>query len=266
MRKNILRKEQHSFCTAVRFAVWLCFIATGVMVSRAEEPADGFSTVFSVPPFQIGEFALEANGWTAVGPLATAEDEYQRSKWAPVIAEIPMNGSKTALVVPSHGIIKYFQDNLQGRVRVTSVMQVGPNASSELTISLLFGKRAIIDFGCESRKNSKQEGFFYRLFGVPSLNIEGTEPKTIVPLEDIVPWESYTFVVEVDIDAQTLDIRIMGKKPDGSPLDIVVKDIQLPFLTDTRIEHNVSGIRLVGSGSMDVPGIFLESLEVRNAP
>lgn len=263
---NTFIKLQSMLLVASRLFIRLLLVVTGMLTAQAQEITNGFSTVFSVPPFQVGEFPLEANGWTAVGPLANAEDEYQRSRWAPVIAEVPMNGSKTALVVPSHGIIKYLQDELQGRVRVTSVMQIGPNASAELCISLLFGKRALIDFGCETRKNLKREGFYYQINGVPSLNIEALESKTIIPLENIVPWEPYTFVVEVDIDAQIFDLRIMGKKPDGSPLDVVEKGIPLDFLTDTHIERKVSGVRLVGSGSVEIPGIFLESLEVGSAP
>lgn len=263
---NNITQRQRWFPVSSQLVIWLLFVSAGAVTAQAEAPADGFSTVFSVPPFQVGEFALEANGWSAVGPLADPKNEHQHSKWAPVIAEMPGDGSKTALVVPSHGIIKSTAGKLQGRVRITAVVQIGLYASANLCLSPLFGKRALLDYGYDSKSNSKEKGFYYKISGMPTLGIEGQDPKTIVPQEDIIPWEPYTLVLEVDLESDTFEVRVTGKRSDGTPLDAVVKDIPIPVLADSHIERNVSGVRLVGSDDVENPGIFLESLEVRAAP
>lgn len=259
---NIIAKRQFCFPASPRLIALLLFVIAGVLTAQAEEASNGFSTVFADPPFKVGESVLETGGWYAVGPLTWPENEHRLLKMTPVIAEIPGDGSKTAVIIPSYGIEKRFPEKLQGRVRITSVLQIGPDGSATIYFSPLIGNRLLVNYGC----SAKNEGFYYEIPEQSGLGIEGEKPRTIVPPQDITAWEPYTLVMEMNLDADTFDLHITGKKSDGSPLDAVMKDIPLPLPGGIKMERNVSGIRLVGSDNVQKPNIFLESLEVRSAP
>lgn len=234
--------------------MWILSGTAGVLPLQADDKSlEGFSTVFSVPPFKQGESVIGIDGWEACGPLT--KQAGQDPEKAPVIVTLPNDNSKTALFIPSWGIEKRFQEKLLGRSRITVVLSVLPGRG-QIAFHPVFGFRLYMSFGYDG------SGVYYNIPAAPDAGVEIPRRETLVPAKEFAEGESLTIVLELDFDALTFAMRVNGKSVDGSPIDVSVKDLSLSPQIDPR-NFNLAGIVVAGAGQIEGHAVFLESLSLR---
>lgn len=240
-------------------------IALGLISGQAgaAEAGGGFTTVFSVPPFKVGETVLGIDDWTA-GTKSTEERPETVT-----VESLAGGDQKTGLLVQSYGIDKRLSDTLAGQVRVTAVFNFNEFGLGRLIIAPMMGGRIdVFDFGylADAKElDPNKSGFSYLAQSADEnpddANAAPRPRQMLVPRSDLIEGQPYTLTADIDFAMQTVTISVTGKKADGTALQVSVPDVS--FLGRWN-PQSLTGVRILGGGSADSARILLESISAKS--
>lgn len=227
------------------------------VIAQESEENTGFSTTFSVPPFQVGEMVNGMDGWEVISNAA-------ENPQTAMVDYLPNSDSQTGLRLSSYGVEKKTPRRLEGQVRLAAVLNFEELRGGHLMLIPILAHRVdIISLGYDARPDAPDNAGIICITQIPdelSEKLTPTQTRLIVPRADLVEGEPYVITADLDLDTQVMSLSVSGKKNGGGNLDVKVAGISFSGKWSTKW---LSGLRVVGGGAPNAAPVLLESASVK---
>lgn len=252
IQRGVLRGMSASVALVVSMMTFGLFSSQ----AGAQEAEDGFTTIFSCPPFKEGETVLGIEGWKA------ANGEAEQNPETVTVESLTNGKGKTGLMLRSYGIDKIISEKLVGQVRVTAVFNFSDFGRGRLMVAPFMGGRIdVISFGYLGDTRLSTPEKFGIAYEVRSSNDDSAPMwKVLVPISELREGQPYTVTADIDFESETFSVSVTGTKADGTALQ--VSESGISFMGQWKAS-SLNGLRILGSGTPIETRILLESVSVK---